>query len=334
MSKSLGNVISPEKIIKDYGADILRLWVSSSDYNDDVRISDKIIARLTEAYRKIRNTARFILGNLYDFNPDKDAIPHKELLEIDRWAISKAHSLLKEINGFYSSFSFHKVYHAIYNFCVVDMSNFYLDVLKDRLYTFKKDSLGRRSGQTAIYEVLKSLVTAIAPALVFSAEEIWQHMPRTKDMPKSVHLSPWPEDRDLRIEKELGARWEELRQIRDVVLKVLEAKRVSGIIGSSLEAKVLLYIESDSAYLSLKRYETNLTELFIVSQAELKRDRPPEDAVKDEKVSGVSVIVVKAEGKKCSRCWNYSLSVDDNKDYPMACSRCQKVLKDMKGDTK
>ena len=327
MSKSLGNVIAPQKIIKASGVDILRLWVASSDYNDDVRISDDILARLTEAYRKIRNTARFILGNLFDFNPEKDTIAYENLLEIDRWAISNAHSLLKEVSGFYDNFQFHKVYHTLYSFCIIDMSNFYLDVLKDRLYTFKSDSPGRRSCQRAIYEILKVLTAAIAPIMVFTAEEIWQNMPRTKDMPESIHLSLWPDIEKLRIDKGLEARWQKLIKIREMALKVLEAERTSGIINGSLEAKVILYAESDQAYSLLKDYQDQLQSIFIVSQVELKREKAPSEAYGDEKAPEVSVIVKRADGEKCARCWNYSLSVGKDKDYPKdLCQRCQKVV--------
>ncbi|NQT95991.1 MAG: isoleucine--tRNA ligase [Candidatus Omnitrophica bacterium] len=330
MSKSFGNVISPQEIIKDFGADILRLWVASSDYNDDVRISNNIIARLTDAYRKIRNTARFALGNLSDFDPDKDRVPYEKMLEIDRWAVSKSHSLLKEIEDSYDSFQFHKVYHKLYTFCVVDMSNFYLDISKDRLYTFKSDSLERRSCQSAMYEVLNILVTAIAPIMVFTAEEIWLQMPKTKGMPESIHMQLWPDTKDLRVDKPLEATYGELKKIRDIVLKVLEAKRSSDIIGSPLEAKVNLYAESDKVRVLLNDYEEKFPELFIVSQASLLGGKAPEGAFRDDNFPEISITVDKAEGSKCTRCWNYSISVGKDKNFPDTCERCQKVLLDMK----
>jgi isoleucyl-tRNA synthetase len=326
MSKSLGNVVAPQEIIKDYGADILRLWVASSDYNDDVRISDQIVARLIEAYRKIRNTARFILGNLYDFSPEKDAVRYEDMLEIDKWALSKVHNLLKEIGAFYSSFQFHKVYHAVYSFCVTDMSNFYLDILKDRLYTFKADSAERRSCQRAIYEILKAIVASIAPILVFTAEEIWLNMPKPKGAPDSIHLNTWPDIKNLKIDNELEARWLELIKIRDLALKVLEAKRVSGIIGSSLEAKITVFAESEKDWSFLKRYEDIFPALFIVSQAELKKGKPHSSVADSDKAEGVAIIVEKADGEKCSRCWNYSVSVNKFKDYPSICQRCYNAL--------
>ncbi|NQT89634.1 MAG: isoleucine--tRNA ligase [Candidatus Omnitrophica bacterium] len=322
MSKSLGNVLAPQDIIKHYGADILRLWVASSDYKDDVRISDKILARLTEAYRKIRNTGRFILGNLYDFDPERDAVDYEKLLEVDKWAVSRAHSLLKDIAGLYEGFQFHKIYHALYGFCITDMSNFYLDVVKDRLYISKSDSLERRSCQTAMHEILKVIINAIAPILVFTAEEMWQNMPRDKQMPESVHLSAWPDAESLKSDKALEAKWQGFIEIRDAVLKVLELKRGSGIIGSSLEAKVIIYTESDEIYASLKDYEQQLSALFIVSQALLLKEKAPADALGSEDLSGVFVKVDKADGEKCPRCWNYSPSV--TKDV---CQRCQEALR-------
>jgi len=334
MSKSQGNVVAPQEIIKDYGADILRLWVASSDYNDDVRISDNIIARLTEAYRKIRNTARFILGNLSDFDPQKDKVQYEDMLEIDKWAISKAHNLLKDIEAAYDGFHFHKVYHKLYNFCVVEMSNFYLDILKDKLYTFKADSLERRSGQSAMCEVLNVLVTAIAPILVFTAEEIWQQMPKEEGFSESIHLSPWPKTQTQKIDIELEATYEQLKKIRDIVLKVLEAKRTSGIIGSSLEAKVDIYTESKDLFTLLDRYKDLFVELFIVSQGSLKMEKPPKDAYLDEEFSGIGIVVNKAEGEKCARCWNYSRSVGSNKDLPDICTRCQRVFEAVKGEQK
>jgi len=332
MSKSLGNVISPQDIIKRYGADILRLWVASSDYNDDIRISGQILARLTEAYRKVRNTARFILGNLYDFDPEKDIVDYEEMLDIDRWAVSRVHSLLKDIEGYYDSFYFHKVYHALYTFCITDMSNFYLDILKDKLYTFKADSLERRSSQSAMYEIIKGIDKAIAPIMVFTAEEIWQNMPKTKEMPESVHLSLWTQQKDLKVDKALEARWQALMKIRDCVLKVLEEKRTSGIIGSSLEAKIAIYAQANDPYLLLKEYEDLLPEIFIVSQVTLTSGKSDsKDAFRDEALPDIYVVVDKADGNKCMRCWNYSLSVGSDKEHPKVCQRCKGVIEQIQG---
>jgi len=326
MSKSLGNVISPQDIIKDYGADILRLWVASSDYNDDVRISDTILARLTEAYRKIRNTTRFILGNLSDFDPDKDSLSYDQLLEIDKWATSRLGGLIKDVSTYYDEFKFHKVYHSIYSFCVTDMSNFYLDVLKDRLYISAPGSLERRSCQSVMHEIAKGLVAAIAPILVYTAEELWQHMPKSKSMPESVHLSLWPDVDNLKIDRDLEARWNEIIGVRDLALKALEQKRNEAMINSSLQAKVIICAESDKIYSLLDSYKHLLSEILIVSQSELKKGPAPHEAFKLETVPGLSIVVQKADGEKCNRCWNYSPSVGEDKDHPQLCCRCCGIL--------
>lgn len=327
MSKSLGNVILPQDIIKDYGADILRLWVAFSDYNDDIRISDMIIARLIEAYRKIRNTARFILGNIYDFNPDKDMLAYEALDETDKWALLRAHRLLKEADGFYRDFQFHKVYHSLYAFCIVDMSNFYMDVVKDILYTFKSDSKRRRSCQSALYGILNIIAKVIAPVMVFTSEEIWQNMPKPEDAPKSIHLSLLPDLAALKADDALELKYARLKKIRDAVLKVLEAKRVSGIIKSSLEARVRLYTGSEETYGFLCGCEQDLPALFIVSQVEMHKGKASSEAVSAEGLPGVFIGVEKAEGRKCDRCWNFSKTTGSSENYPNTCRRCQEVLK-------
>ena len=332
MSKSLGNVISPQEIIKDYGADILRLWVAFSDYNDDIRISDQIIARLVEAYRKIRNTARFMLGNIYDFDFDRDRVEYDNMREIDKWAVSRVHRLLRDIIDFYESFQFHKVYHNLYTFCIVDMSNFYMDIVKDILYTFKSTSLERRSCQSALYIILDIIAKVIAPVLVFTSEEIWQAMPKRKDMPESVHLSFFDKGESLKIDDGLEEKFGRFKKIRDAVLKVLEAKRVSGIIGSSLEARVVLYAESDEEYSFLKENESGLAALFIVSQAGIEKGVFPDEAVEDESVPSIRICAYKAIGEKCGRCWNFSDTTGKYKEYPGICKRCHNTLVSMKGD--
>ena len=332
MSKSLGNVVSPQEIIKDYGADILRLWVAFSDYNDDIRISDQIIARLVEAYRKIRNTARFMLGNIYDFDFDKDRVEYDNMREIDKWAISRAHRLLRDMIGFYESFQFHKVYHNLYAFCIVDMSNFYMDIVKDILYTFKSDSCQRRSCQSALYIILGIIAKVIAPVLVFTSEEIWRAMPKREGKAESVHLSFFDKEESLKIDDVLEEKFARLRKIRDVVLKVLEARRVSGIIGSSLEARVVLYAASDKEYSFLKENESGLAALFIVSQVGIEKGAFPDEAVQDEDVPSIRIYVDKAIGEKCSRCWNFSDTTGKYSQYPGICKRCHNVLVSVKGD--
>jgi isoleucyl-tRNA synthetase len=246
MSKSQGNVVAPQDILKQTGAEILRLWVSAEDYRGDVRISKEIIARLTEAYRKIRNTARFLLGNLSDYDGSRG-----ELTELDRWALSRLHGMTKKVSEAYERFDFHEVYHRIYNFCIVDMSSFYLDILKDRLYTFRADSPERRAAQYVLNEVLMTMTKLMAPVLSFTAEEIWQTL-REKPV-ASIFLSDFPAADETLIDEELEARWEKLIAIRDEALKALELKRAEKFIGNSLEAKVVLHAGGEYAEL-LKQY--------------------------------------------------------------------------------
>jgi len=322
MSKSLGNVISPSDIIKQHGAEILRLWASAEDYRDDIRLSKEILSRLIEAYRKIRNTCRFLLGNIDDFDY-KDY--SSDLLEIDRWAMSRLQRLCRLVTKAYENYDFHEVFHRIYQFCIVDMSSFYLDILKDRLYTFKRDSVERRAAQWTLYQILHTLTRLMAPVVSFTAEEIWQFM-KVKDQ-ESVFLSDFPEVKEEFIDDELENRWKGLIEIRDLVNKALEEKRVEKLIGNSLEAKVLLYADGENSDL-LKEYKDFLPTLFIVSQVELKDySERTADAFEVEELKGVAVKVVHADGQKCQRCWNWSETVGTFDDEPEVCDRCYKVLK-------
>ncbi len=322
MSKSLGNVISPSDIIKQHGAEILRLWASAEDYRDDIRLSKEILSRLIEAYRKIRNTCRFLLGNIDDFDY-KDY--SSDLLEIDRWAMSRLQRLCRSVTKAYENYDFHEVFHRIYQFCIVDMSSFYLDILKDRLYTFKRDSVERRAAQWTLYQILHTLTRLMAPVVSFTAEEIWQFM-KVKDQ-ESVFLSDFPEVKEEFIDDELENRWKGLIEIRDLVNKALEEKRVEKLIGNSLEAKVLLYADGENSDL-LKEYKDFLPTLFIVSQVELKDySEKTADAFEVDELKGVAVKVVHADGQKCQRCWNWSETVGTFDDEPEVCDRCYKVLK-------
>jgi isoleucyl-tRNA synthetase len=316
MSKSLGNVVSPQDIIKTTGAEVLRLWVSAEDYKGDIRISKEIIARLTEAYRKIRNTARFLLGNLYDFDGTDMS---QSLLEIDRWAMSRLQGLIKKVTEAYERFDFHEVYHRIYNFCVVDMSSFYLDILKDRLYTFRSDSTERRAAQWVLREILVSMTKLMAPVLSFTAEEIWKFI-KDKDT-ESVFLSDFPKVNEKFIDQALEEKWDRLIAIRDEVNKALEIKRKERFIGNSLEAKVILYLSEEDFNL-LSEYKDFLPTLFIVSQAEINKGGEG-----DYKGESVSATVERAEGAKCQRCWNWSPSVGTFPEYPEVCGRCYNVIK-------
>lgn len=307
MSKSIGNVISPQEIIKDYGADILRLWVASSNYSEDVRISKDILLRLTDAYRKIRNTLRFLLGNLYDFSSSKDKLDYDKCLEIDRYNLSCAYTLLKKITKYYEDFDFYKVYQELYQYCIVQLSNFYLDILKDRLYTFKKDGSHRRSAQTVMYEILLILTKAIAPILPFTAEEVWQYLNKDEG-DRSIHLSNWPEIKNKYIDEELENKWYNLIQFRSLVSKAIEEKRSQGELGSSQEAKVEIGITGDNEF--LKEFKDILLEIFIVSDVSLEDSQQP------------SIRASKAKGQKCPRCWNYSQKIGESAKYPDICPKC------------
>jgi isoleucyl-tRNA synthetase len=318
MSKSLGNVISPQDVMKRYGADILRLWVASSDYSEDVRLSDEILMRLADAYRKIRNTYKYLLSSLYDFDADKDALDYGGLLEIDRWMLAKLSSLLREITGYYEEYAFHKVFRSVYNFCIYEISSIYLDVLKDRMYTFRSDSRERRSGQTAIHEVLVSLLKVMAPIMSFTCDEAWQFL-ALKGRSESVHLEGWvDETRYARwSDEKLIDTWARLIEVRETVLKSLEEKRQSGEIGSPLEATVVLTSRDEGLAALLERYRAQLSYLFIVSQVELVRDPHGRGGAE-----ALSVRVERARGTKCQRCWNWSDSVGSDASHPTICSRC------------
>ena len=322
-SKSLGNVNAPEDIIKDYGADILRLWVASSDYHSDVRVSFDYIKQLSEGYRKIRNTARYILGNIHDFDPDTQSVPFGEMPEIDRWAIARMEQLLEKSLKAYNDFDFYLIYHAVHNFCSVDMSSFYLDVLKDRLYVEKKDGHLRRSAQTAIYVILRQLTLMLAPILPFTAEEIWQYLPESKDYDKSsVMLNDMPKPELGLATDEFMAKWDRIHAVRDDVNKALELARAGKVIGKSLEAKVILHCTGELMDF-VKSIHADLPTLFIVSAVELTEDGEGQN--KGE-VEGLSVDVVAAEGEKCERCWIYSDTVGKDHDHPTLCARCAQVL--------
>ncbi len=320
-SKSLGNGIEPQTVIDKYGADILRLWVSSADYHADMRISNEILKQLSESYRKIRNTARYILGNLYDFNPDKDMVRLNDILPFDKWAISKLNKVIAKVRKAYEEFEFYQVYHSIYNFCVVDMSNFYLDVLKDRLYVEKSDSLSRRAAQTTIYLILDSLVRLLCPILAFTTEEIWQCIPHmSRDNKDAVLLNDMPNEHEINVDDEFNKTWDILGLIREDVKKVLEVARKDKIIGSSLEAKVIIYCNG-AKYDLLASLKESLKEIFIVSAVEIEKSG--EGKFAGEKNTDVTITVEKAAGDKCERCWSYSEDVSDNEKI---CNRCRKIL--------
>ncbi|OGW21375.1 MAG: isoleucine--tRNA ligase [Nitrospirae bacterium GWA2_46_11] len=322
MSKSIGNVISPQEIIKANGADILRLWVFAEDYSDDVRLSKEIISRLTEAYRKIRNTGRFLLGNISDFD-GKDYSAN--LLEIDRWAMSRLQSLIRKVTEAYEDFNFHEAFHSLYNFCIVDMSSFYLDILKDRLYTFRKDSIERRASQWVMYRILTDMTRLMAPVLSFTAEEIWGYIPGKKD--ESVFLAGFPESDERFSDEALEKRWEKLIVIRDEANKALEIKRKDKFIGNALEAKLIFYMPDEELTL-LQAYRDFLPALFIVSDVEIHPlSQRAGDVYESTEIKDMFIKVERASGGKCGRCWNWSLSVGKFEDHPHVCERCHNAIK-------
>jgi isoleucyl-tRNA synthetase len=315
MSKSLGNVIEPEEIIKKHGADVLRLWVSSVEFTEDVRVSELILTRLTEAYRKLRNTFRYALGNLHDFDPAADALPRNELFEIDQWILHRAAALVERCREWYDTFAFHRVYQAVYNFATVDLSAVYFDILKDRLYTSAPNSKARRSAQTALYLVNHALTRLAAPILAFTADEVWSNMRHAVADPGSVHVALMPEPADLNgglaDGEEILAAWERLLQVRAIVLKELETARNAKLIGAPLEARVLLEAGPDFAPL-LEKYAADLPAVFITSQVELKRRAEP----------GVAAAIERAQGVKCERCWKFTLDVGSDARLPTVCAPC------------
>lgn len=327
MSKSLGNVVDPLKVINQMGADILRLWVSSADYRSDLSVSPNIIKQMTESYRKIRNTARFLLGNLYDFDPSKDKVAYEKLPELDRVALMELHKLIKRVLKAYENYEFHVVYHAIHNFCVVDLSAFYLDIIKDRLYTAPPASLERRAAQTVIYEALDALVRLLTPVLAFTTEEIYSHMPVVGERLASVQLLDMPEVNESYIDLDLEKKWDKIQEIRKEVLRSLEMARQSKVIGNSLEAKVELFVDGEVAAL-LQPMSEELTTLFIVSQVSLQPlKEAPAEATKAEELP-LAVLVAPATGGKCERCWMYHEAVGQDAEHTTLCPRCAGVVKE------
>jgi isoleucyl-tRNA synthetase len=330
MSKSMGNVISPQQVTDRHGAEILRLWSASADYREDMRISKEILDRLVEAYRKIRNTCRFLLGNLHDFNitelkaENRESAIKDSLLEIDMYALSTLQNLIYRVTQSYEKFAFHEVFHAIYNFCVIDLSSFYLDVLKDRLYTFRAESDERRAAQWVLHKLLISLAKLMAPMLSFTSEEIWRSTPGVSG--ESIFLSAFPEVEHEYVDSGLEKRWSDLLRIREEVNKSLEIKRQEKYIGNSLEARIILYVDEKNEHI-LKNYLQFLPTLFIVSSAEVTRDAPPAESYTSPVLDGLSILIEKAKGEKCGRCWNWTVTTGNYNDFPELCERCYGVLK-------
>ncbi len=323
MSKSLGNVIQPDEIIKKYGADLLRLWVSAEDYRDDIRISPEILERLSEAYRRIRNTCRFLLGNLADFNPQEHMVPVSEMRQLDRFALSRLNGVISRIQKAYEDFEFHVVFHTLYNYCTVDLSSLYLDILKDRLYVEKTDGKLRRSAQSALHQILSALVRLMAPILAFTAEEVWAAFHPNNS--SSVHMASFPDlIPGVELTEEDQARWERMSALRQDVAKALEEARASKMIGSSLEAKVLIQVTDDVAKAVADTEDPK--DFFIVSQLEVQ-PTGPSPAESEEQPPPV-ITVTRAEGGKCPRCWTWNPDVGADEVYKEVCTRCAGVLRD------
>jgi isoleucyl-tRNA synthetase len=334
MHKSLGNSIYPEDVIKKYGADLVRLWVASSDYTVDVRVSDNIFKQLSETYRKFRNTARIIMANLNDFNPDTDMVAIADMQGIDRYLLSRLNALIATVREAYDSYQFHTVYHALNNFCTIDMSKLYIDITKDRVYVEKADSAARRSAQTAMYLAISALTRLIAPILAFTAEEIWQAMPHAStDKKESVYLNLLPDvcaDYDFAD----ADKWNELFALRDDVMKALEIARAEKKIGKSLDAKVTIFTADEAVLALLGKFSAEeLATVFITSGASVKNAAAPEGAYTPDANTGnaaVSVLVENADGHRCDRCWCYStegeVTTDDEGNEGFICRRCAAII--------
>lgn len=325
MSKSLGNGIAPQEIISKYGADILRLWVASADYHADIRISPEILKQISDNYRKIRNTARYCLGNLYDFDPDKDMVSNDELEELDKYALMKLDEVIAIARKGYDEYEYHTTAHALHNFCVVDMSNFYFDVLKDRLYTTAPDSKSRRAAQTVLYKVLDALTLILTPILAFTCDEIWTAMKHDKSRnPEGPLFNSIPTADYIETDEAFIAKWDRIHEIRTDVQKALELARNEKVIGKPLEAKVTLYADGELADF-LKSELESLPEIFITSAVEIADG---EGEFKGE-VKGLSITVNKADGEKCERCWKFSDTVGQDSEHPTLCAHCAETMKQL-----
>ncbi|QGQ95793.1 isoleucine--tRNA ligase [Paenibacillus psychroresistens] len=320
MSKSLGNTIDPNKVCNSLGADILRLWVSSVDYQSDVRISDNILSQITEVYRKIRNTLRFLLSNLAGFDPSTDQVSEDQLDELDRFTLGQLDQMSERVLAAYESYEFHIVYQSVHHFCAVDLSALYLDIVKDRLYASSPNGAGRRAAQTVLYEALTTITRLIAPVLPHTADEIWKFIPGVEQI--SVQLSQMPKVEQNRYDAALEHKWLEFIEIRDDVLKALEDARAKKLIGNALGATIDLYVDEATAGL-LSKFE-QLEQLFIVSKVVVHTESSiPDEAIQFKKLA---VRVTSAEGEKCERCWNVTSEVGESPVHPTLCKRCAEVV--------
>ncbi|BDU50337.1 isoleucine--tRNA ligase [Haliovirga abyssi] len=325
MSKSTGNVVAPQEIINKYGSDILRLWCASVDYRDDVRISDNILKQMAESYRRIRNTARYILGNINDFEPSTDKVEYSNMPEIDKWALNKLERLKRKVTENYEKYEFYNLFYDIHYFASVYMSSFYLDILKDRLYVSSKNSEARRAAQTVMFEILTTLTKLISPVLTFTAEEIWKILPENLKEKESILLEDWITENDIYLNDELDEKWEKLIELRGSVNKVLEAARRDKVIGHSLNAEVILYSDDEKYKELLKENYDRLEDIFIVSKVTIVESKI-EGMTKTEEIENLYVKADKAPGEKCERCWKYSEELGKDEEHPTLCPRCTDVI--------
>jgi isoleucyl-tRNA synthetase len=346
MSKSLGNGVDPVDIAKRMGGEIVRLWVASVDFREDMAASENLMQRCAELYKKLRNTFRFLLGNLHGFDSARDRVAESELLPLDRYMLARTRELTEKILGWYEAFEFHRVYQAVNEFAIVDLSSFYLDVLKDRMYTFAPTSKERRSAQTVLWQITEALVRLVAPILTFTADEVWEHLPKIEGRPVSVHLALFPKPEEIFSEDpaKLLAEWHELFVVRDAALQTLERAREAKMIGKGLEAGLKLSASANTLAL-LKRYEPSLKEIFNVSEVAVVEyseeaawvrtsDAPRSSFVLGPGTVGGQLTALKIEalpasGHKCARCWNFMPEVSDYGIWKNVCTRCQSALKEM-----
>ncbi len=327
MSKSIGNVVAPQEIIEKHGAEVLRLWVASENYQEDLRISDEILGRLVDAYRKIRNTCRFILGNVSDFDPSTDLVATSDMLPLDRYALNMVRTRHQNIQAAYESFEFHKVYHTLHNLCTTDLSSYYLDIIKDRVYVNGATSLKRRSAQTALYHMLLMIMGDMAPILSFTAEEIFQHLPQAmRPAGSTVFAMRVPEIEGPLLTDEEEAIWNLVFAVRGDVTRAIEPLRQSKALGHSLDASVTLHATGETLE-ALTGVAADLRDVFIVSQAQITNQPAPAEAVRGE-VEGLALVIARALGEKCARCWIYDENLGTDPGHPQACPRCTQVLKE------
>jgi isoleucyl-tRNA synthetase len=321
MHKSLGNVVSPLDVMKNNGADILRLWTAANDFRADIRFSDESVTQIRDVYRRIRNTCRYLLGNLSDFSPEEDSVDKKEFWAVDRYALYDLQNFIQKAHDFYDKLEFHHVFHLINNYCTVNLSSFYLDILKDRLYTFGKRSNARRAAQTVLKEILDALVRILAPIIPFTSEEVWKEIPWTEEE-TSVHWELLPDQEESPLDGESLEEWEMLLEVRSNVLKCLEEARIKRSIGSSLEATVGISAMDETLKSVLERYSEELPHLFIVSDVSLDNELQDYDVQVKDPDEKIVVGVRRAPGTKCTRCWNYSESVGLSSEHPQICNKC------------